>query len=106
MLTWSFGRFASHLEQAAKRNDVLVIRTNESYTSKTCSRCGKIHHKLGGNKVFKCPHCGFTAPRDWVGALNNMLAALQAIAFSVKDGVISIFDGDVTVAQLREDCEA
>ncbi len=51
-------------------------------------------------------HCGFTAPRDWVGALNNMLAALQAIAFSVKDGVISILDGDVTVAQLREDCEA
>lgn len=106
MLTWSFGRFAAHLEQAAKRNGVLVVRTNESYTSKTCPHCGKIHHKLGGNKVFKCPHCGFTSPRDWVGAVNNMLAALQAIAFSVKDGVISILDGDVTVAQLREGCEA
>lgn len=106
MLTWAFGRFASHLEQAAKRNGVLVIRTNESYTSKTCPHCGKIHRKLGGAKTFKCPDCGFTAPRDWVGAVNNMLAALQAIAFEVKDGVISILDGDVRVAQLREDCEA
>lgn len=106
MLTWSFGRFANHLEQAAKRNGVLVIRTNESYTSKTCPHCGKIHHKLGGAKTFKCPDCGFIAPRDWVGAVNNMLAALQAIAFSLKDGVISILEGDVTVAQFREDCEA
>ncbi len=90
MLSWAFGRFAEHLEQAAKRHGVLIIRTNESYTSKTCPHCGKIHRKLGGNKVFKCPSCGFNYPRDWVGAVNNMLAALQAIAFSVQDNQISI----------------
>jgi putative transposase len=99
MLTWAMGRFASHLEQAAKRKGVLVVRTNESYTSKTCPHCGKIHSKLGGNKIFKCPSCGYTSQRDWVGALNNMLRALSAIAFSVVDGVITISDGDVRVAQ-------
>lgn len=106
MLSWSMGRFASQLSQAAKRAGVVVVRTNESYTSKTCSHCGSIHTKLGGSKVFKCPSCGFRAPRDWVGAFNILLSALQAIAFSVQDGVISVLDADVRVAQLREDCEA
>lgn len=101
MLSWSMGRFASHLEQAASRAGVLVVRTNESYTSKTCPQCGSLHKKLAGSKVFKCPSCGFKAPRDWVGAFNIMLSALQAIAFSVKDGVISIEDADVRVAQFR-----
>jgi len=99
MLTWAMGRFASHLEQAAKRKGVLVVRCNEAYTSKTCPKCGHVHKKLGGSKVHFCPACGHKAPRDWVGALNIMLRALQAVAFSVKDGVISISDADVVVAQ-------
>jgi len=85
MLTWAMGRFASHLEQAAKRKGVLVVRCNEAYTSKTCPQCGHVHKKLGGSKVHKCPNCGHKAPRDWVGALNIMLRALQAVAFSVQD---------------------
>ncbi len=109
MLSWAFGRFASHLEQAAKRCGVLVVRTNESYTSKTCPHCGHVHRKLGGNKVFECPACGYTAPRDWVGAVNNMLAALQAIAFNVQGNQLSIVSTesvDVRVAQFRGECEA
>lgn len=109
MLTWSMGRFAEHLKQAAARNGVLVIRINESYTSKTCPRCGKIHHKLGGNKTFTCPQCAFTAPRDWTGAVNIMLAALQAIAFRVQGNQLSIestVPTDVIVTQTRESCEA
>jgi len=99
MLTWAMSRFASHLEQAAKRQGVLVIRCNEAYTSKTCPKCGYVHKKLGGSKVHKCPACGHKAPRDWVGALNIMLRALQAVAFSIVDGVISISDADVVAAQ-------
>jgi len=109
MLSWSFGRFATHLKQAAKLKGVLIIRTNESYTSKTCPHCGKIHAKLGGSKVFKCPTCGFTAQRDWVGAVNNMLAALQAIAFNVEGKRLSIASTkfvDVRVTQTHESCEA
>jgi putative transposase len=108
MLTWAMGRFSQHLEQAASRNGVLVVRINESFTSKTCPRCGKIHHKLGGQKTFICPNCGFTNPRDWVGAVNIMLAALQAVAFNVNGTQLSIdtLTSDVIVAQSRERCEA
>lgn len=109
MLSWSFGRFASHLEQAAKRKEVLIVRTNESFTSKTCPNCGNIHRLLGVRKVFKCPTCNFTLPRDWAGAVNNMLAALQATAFTVQGNRLSIGStdfGDVRVAQVRENCEA
>ncbi len=108
MLSWATGRFAKHLEQAAKRNGVIVVRINESYTSKTCPHCGKIHHKLGGKKIFTCPDCGFTAPRDWVGAVNIMLAALQATAFLVKGTQLSIesLTQDVVVSQSCERCEA
>lgn len=108
MLTWAMGRFSRHLEQAASRNGVLVVRINESFTSKTCPKCGKIHHKLGGQKIFTCPNCGFTNPRDWVGAVNIMLAALQAVAFNVNGTQLSIdtLTSDVIVAQSRERCEA
>jgi putative transposase len=83
MLTWAFYRFSQHLEQLAARSGVLVVRCNESYTSKTCPECGHIHSKLGGSKMFKCPKCGYKAPRDANGARNIMLRALQATAFTV-----------------------
>jgi len=35
---------------------------------------------------------------DWVGALNIMLRALQAVAFDVGNGVITISDADVILA--------
>ncbi len=106
MLTWAMGRFASHLEQAAKRQGVLVVRCNEAYTSKTCPKCGHVHKKLGGSKVHFCPACGNLAPRDWVGAFNILLRALQAVAFDVRDGVITISDADVILAQSQyELCE-
>ncbi|WP_273247231.1 RNA-guided endonuclease InsQ/TnpB family protein [Limnospira indica] len=88
LLTWSHYRFAKHLMQQAERKGVLVVRCNESYTSKTCPHCGQIHEKLGGSKVFKCPNCGYTAPRDWVGARNIMLRALQATAVVFQDNAI------------------
>ncbi|MBC6455801.1 MAG: transposase [Hormoscilla sp. SP5CHS1] len=61
MLTWAMGRFASHLEQAASRKGVLVVRCNEAYTSKNCPKCGHVHKKLGGSKIHKCPACGHKA---------------------------------------------
>jgi putative transposase len=88
LLTWSHYRFAQHLTQQAQRKGVLVVRCNESYTSKTCPHCGEIHEKLGGNKTFKCPHCGYKAVRDWVGARNIMLRALQASAVIFQDNAI------------------
>lgn len=88
MMTLSHYKFAEHLLQMAKRNGVLVVRCNESFTSKTCPECGHIHDRLGGSKKFKCPNCGYTAHRDWNGARNIMLRALAATPFTLTSNAI------------------
>jgi putative transposase len=90
MLTLSHYKFAENLKQMAQRKGVLVVRCNESYTSKTCPQCGHIHQTLGGSKVFKCPSCQYTGNRDEIGAFNIMLKALQATAFTVTGDAILI----------------
>lgn len=82
MLSWSHYRFKTVLKALAAKRGVLVVETNEAYTSKTCTNCGNVHRKLGGSKIFKCPHCGFEIDRDWAGARNNMLRALGATPFT------------------------
>jgi putative transposase len=59
MLTWSHYRFKQLLISMADKHGVIIVETNEAYTSKTCGKCGHVHTKLGGNKVFKCPECGY-----------------------------------------------
>lgn len=75
MLTWSHYSFQQHLLHKAKEFGVRVEIVTEEYTSKTCGRCGTLHHKLGGQKVFKCPNpqCRLVIDRDWNGARNIFL---------------------------------
>ena len=94
MLTWSHFRFAQHLTQMATKNNCIVVRCNESYTSKTCPECGAIHEKLGGSKVFKCPHCGYKASRDANGARNIMIRALQATAITFSSDAIHLISSN------------
>jgi putative transposase len=84
MLTWGHYRFECHLKQAAKKRGVVVIDVNESYTSKTCTKCGHKHDKLGGSKTFKCPNCGHEHDRDWGGARNIMIRALRDGSFALS----------------------
>jgi putative transposase len=84
MLTWGHYRFECHLKQAAKKRGVVVIDVNESYTSKTCTKCGYKHDKLGGSKTFKCPNCGHVHDRDWGGARNIMIRALRDGSFTLS----------------------
>ena len=53
-----------------------VLIVDEAYTSKTCGMCGHIHQSLGGNKVFRCPHCSFEIDRNVNGARNILLRFL------------------------------
>ncbi|MFP4124339.1 MAG: zinc ribbon domain-containing protein, partial [Coleofasciculus sp.] len=55
----------------------VVVDVTEEYTSKTCSKCGHIHTKLGGNKHFVCPSCGHAIGRDINGAFNILLKDLE-----------------------------
>ena len=74
------------LKFQAKKKNVVVVEVSEAYTSKTCTKCGHIHTKLGGAKVFRCPKCNHRLPRDWQGALGVMLRALRDTAFLFSNG--------------------
>jgi putative transposase len=58
MLTFSHYNFCKRLlDKARNYKDTNVLIVNEAYTSKTCTCCGTIHNKLGGNKTFDCRSC-------------------------------------------------
>lgn len=76
MLSLGHSQFRTKLVQFAELYGSNVVFVNEAYTSKTCTKCGHIHEKLGGAKVFKCPACGMTVSRDINGARNIMLRAM------------------------------
>jgi putative transposase len=77
MLTWSHYRFKQTLKFHALKRGCVVHDVTEEYTSKTCSKCGKVHEKLGGNAKFVCPSCGNTIPRDWNGAINIFIKSIR-----------------------------
>jgi putative transposase len=78
--------------QASLRN-CQVVDVTEEYTSKICTKCGKIHLTLGGSKIFSCKSCGNTLPRDFNGALGIMLKAL-------RDTSSVVFNGDSAIVKL------
>jgi putative transposase len=98
MLTWAHYRFQQFLKFQAKKKNVVVVDVSEAYTSKTCTKCGHIHTKLGGAKVFVCPKCNHKMPRDWQGALGVMLRALRdtAVLFlNEQDAIASLLNNTV-----------
>lgn len=75
MLTWAHYRFKQFLKFKAFELYSHIIEMNESYTSKTCTRCGTIND-VGSKTVLKCSHCGLVIDRDINGARNIFLRAL------------------------------
>jgi putative transposase len=79
MLTWSHGAFRKRLKMRVGENRLPDCK--EDYTSKTCVRCGKLNHKLGGKRVFDCDDCGLTIGRDCGGAVGILLKNLSLTRF-------------------------
>ena len=52
----------------AELTSCVVHEVKEHYTSMCCGGCGVLHRKLGGNRQFNCPTCGFKTKRDFNGA--------------------------------------
>ncbi len=94
MMTWAFYQFSQTLEHLCNRYGSKLVRITEEYTSKTCTKCGHVHRKLGSSKNFKCPHCGYEIPRDFNGAVGIFLKAMWDTTFtdSVGDVVLDIQD--------------
>jgi putative transposase len=85
MLTWSHYSFKQRLLSKARAlgDRCKVVIVDESFTSKTCTRCGWVHQKLGGNKVFKCQRCALVINRDYNGARNILLKNASNFALRV-----------------------
>jgi len=77
MLSWAHFRFKNILKNKAKEYSCEVIEVSEAYTSKTCSKCGKIQN-IGSKKVMKCS-CGITLDRDYNGARGVFLRNFSSV---------------------------
>lgn len=77
MLNFAHYRFKLFLKHKAFEYGKTVIDVCEAYTSKTVSWTGEIIHNLGGRKVIMSKIDGQRMDRDWNGARNIMLRALE-----------------------------
>ena len=85
MMTWSHYRFKQRLLFKSQEYAwCKVVVCSEAYTSKTCGVCGALHHKLGGNKTFKCPACHIILDRDVNGARNILLKNASLFGFDAE----------------------
>lgn len=72
----SFYRFKERLKRECQKAGTRLIICTEEFTSKTCTSCGRINEKLGGNKTFTCERCNLCIERDVNGARNILLKYL------------------------------
>ena len=78
MATWSHYRFQQRLLAKSREYPwCKVVLCDESYTSKTCTRCGVLNNSLGGSKVFACASCDLVMDRDLNGARNILIRYLS-----------------------------
>ena len=84
MLCWRHYTFRRRLINKVKLlRDTQVYVRGEEYTTKACSNCLQLHHKIGGNKRFKCPHCSVVVDRDVNGSRNIFIKNISAIDSSM-----------------------
>jgi IS605 OrfB family transposase len=74
LATFSHCAFLERLfDKTREFKNCKVIEVNESYTSKTCSKCGYQNETLRNKNVFNCNDCKLKIGRDSNAAKNIML---------------------------------
>ena len=68
--------FQQKLIYKAKSRGRHVILCKEHFTTKGCSRCGVLNHKIGSKKIFHCDSCQLHIDRDINAARNIMIRCL------------------------------
>jgi len=74
--TLSHYRFRMKLAGVCSRYGSKCIIQDESYTTKTCGRCGCLNENMGGTDTFECKSCGLICDRDFHAARNILLKYL------------------------------
>lgn len=69
----SLFQFRKRLEEKCKDRGNEFLFIDESYTTKTCTRCGNENKKIGSSKIFSCFNCSLETARDFNGARNIYL---------------------------------
>ena len=72
----SFDKFLIKLKSLCSIRNTKLYIVDESYTSKTCGRCGYLKTDLNSNKTYKCNDCHLELDRDYNGARNILLKHL------------------------------
>lgn len=70
---WSHCKFRLRFKNKLEKFGCRPIICNESYTSKTCTSCGRLNHNLGASKTFVCSFCELVIDRDVSGSRNIFL---------------------------------
>lgn len=68
-------KFKERVKYKASLNNCQVIDCCESYTSKTCTKCGELNN-VGSKKIYKCSKCDCHIDRDLNGARNVFIRSL------------------------------
>lgn len=81
---WRVGKFVEMLSYKSVKYGKEFYKVDESYTSKTCFKCGRIKDDLKlSDRIYKCS-CGYIMDRDINGALNILEKYSLAQAVKVK----------------------
>ena len=77
----SWAEFLRQMEYKSKIFNNLIIFADTFYPStKLCSQCGHIHKDITlADRIFNCPACGFSIPRDQQAANNLHTLGLRGI---------------------------
>jgi len=73
---YSFHSFMIKLKYKCEKNQKKLYVVDESYTSKTCTLCGKIND-VKGSEVYRCVGCGNEVDRDVNGSRNILIKNLR-----------------------------
>ena len=70
LLHLSHYKFRMKLTHLCAKNGTKLYVIDESYTSKTCGKCGTLKSDLGNNRIFNCDVCNLVIDRDLNAARN------------------------------------
>lgn len=76
--------FLSILAHKAEEAGVLVLSVNPAFTSQACSECRCLVPKTLSDRMHVCPHCGYTADRDFNAARNILRLGIIQLGLSCQ----------------------